>query len=156
MLSSLLLAFSALLGSRIGPTLRPAVTDGMRPAPSPWVTVNENAAIRASIDTSRVERTANGVLVWIAFDLTEAWPPMESIRAPYKHFESHAEIACSTQRTRGRGMRFVDVKGGAYREPSPDSTWVGFAQHPMRPELFVATCEKLAALHLPRDRRAAG
>ena len=121
MLSALLLGLSTLLVPLTEATQRGTPIDASRPAPSPWVTVNENGAIRASIDTSRVERTANGVLVWIAFDLAEAWPPIENIRAPYKHFESHAEIACSAQRTRGRGMRVVDVKGDEYNERSADS-----------------------------------
>jgi hypothetical protein len=111
----------------------------------PWVQVSGNAAIRVSLDTSRIVTAGPSRLVWLAFDLTEPWPPMDDIKAPYRHYQAQQELECSSERARGRAMRFVDVNGAVYPKPAPDSAWTGFVSHPLTPNLLRAVCRLLAS-----------
>ena len=98
-----------------------------------------------SLDTTRVERAAGLARVWLGFDLAQPWPPMEDIRAPYRHYETRQEVDCTTGRARGLAMRFVDTTGTVYNQPAPDSAWTTFEANPLTPNAFRPLCAALAS-----------
>ena len=120
------------------------------PAPrSNWVTLSENAKVRMSFDTSRVERTGQFARVWIGFDLATPWPPMEDIRSPYAHYETRQEVDCTAGRAHGMAMRFVDTKGAVYDKPAPDSIWSTFETNGLTVNAFGPLCAALASQRRP-------
>jgi hypothetical protein len=112
----------------------------------PWVAVTGNAAVSVTVDTSRIVPTGGRRQVWMGFDLAQAWPPIEDLEAPYRHFEARYDVDCVRHRTRGLAMRFVDVNGTAYDRASPDSTWTTFREHPLTENAFLPLCRRLAQL----------
>ncbi|HKG92466.1 MAG TPA: surface-adhesin E family protein [Gemmatimonadaceae bacterium] len=140
-------------GAADTPAARPAAaTAAPTAAGAPWVVVVENPSIRMSIDTSRVAAAEGHPRLWLGFDLAEAWPAVEELKAPYRHYESHQELDCAAGRARGLAMRIVDTTGAAYARPAPDSAWTTFAEHPLSEPALRSVCAKLAELGGPRGR----
>ena len=111
-----------------------------------WITLVENASIRASLDTSRIRRFGDTAEVWIAFDLAEPWPPLEDIKSPYKHFEAFEQIRCREGLVRDSLMYFTDVQNVVYRKSAPEPrVWKPFAEQGVGEETFSAACSQLQA-----------
>ena len=115
-------------------------------ARSAWMPLSQEPKITISLDTTRITRVDGAYRLWVGFDLAEPWPPMEDVKAPYRHFEAEHEVDCERRRTRSRSMRILDVNGAVYDTPSPDSTWKGFADHPLTEDAFTPVCAALVTL----------
>jgi hypothetical protein len=108
--------------------------------------ISENPAIKMSLDTARIGTADGRSQTWLAFDLSDPWPAIEDLKAPYRHFEAREDVDCETKRVRGLSVRYVDTTGTMYDRPPTDSVWVTFAAHPLTESAFGPVCAKLASL----------
>jgi hypothetical protein len=120
------------------------------PPPAPWVRVMKNRRADVLLDTSRLQRTAEGTRVWIRIDEAVAGAGADT----YDRVQAWEEVDCRARRAKdlhvqvSRGdaplLRSIDVS------PQP---WLTFNVHPMGEPLFDGVCERLSALDLsPKPR----
>jgi hypothetical protein len=115
------------------------------PPPVPWVRVMKNRRADVLLDTSRLERTAEGTRLWIRVNEAVSARSADS----YDRVEAREEVDCRARRA--KDLHIQVSRGDAPPLRSIDVTpqlWLTFNVHPMGEALFDGVCGRLNAAGL--------
>jgi hypothetical protein len=126
---------------------RAAQAQAPNEARAAWTPIARTAAVTASIDTTRMERTTDGAArLWYRFAFATPLALGDAAASRFEATEMRMEVDCRGQRVRTLTLRMESTEGVQADVPASDSAWRTFAAHPMGAGIFVPAC---AALGVP-------
>jgi hypothetical protein len=148
------LALVAVLPLAVAAAPRVAHAQAPNEARAAWTPIARTAAVTASIDTTRMERTAAGAArLWYRFAFATPLVLGDDAASRFAATEMRMEVDCRGQRARTLTLRMESTEGVQADVATTDSAWKAFAAHPMGAGIFVPAC---AALGTPVPAAAAG
>jgi hypothetical protein len=123
----------------------PVAACGQSSPPAPWVEFYRRGEVVASVDTSRIVRPGQGVVVWLRMDyLTPEEVPGERGKM-FNRVDMLDRIDCGAGTVTNMRMRTWDPEGRMLADEAAQTRWNTISEHPLgQSGIYPALCERLS------------